>query len=281
MKKSKQPPVLPGFEHGSPVDLPRPLPIILDPNAVESNAQALTSAESGKIDIVKPKLPFILDPNAEAGTNASTGTPALAETSYAAPAENVSIQAVVGTFNSGILSVFGDNLANNITLSRNAAGTILVNGGAVPVQGGTATVANTALITVFGQGGNDVITFDQANGPLPAANLFGGTGNDTLRSGSGNDLLFGQSGNDTLLGGGGNDFLFGGSENDTLTGGDADDQMFGEAGNDRMIWNPGDDNDLMEGGAGNDTAEINGGNAAEVFAATANGTRVRLDRVDP
>ena len=57
--------------------------------------------------------------------------------------------------------------------------------------------------------------------------------------------------------------------------------MFGEAGNDRMIWNPGDDTDLIEGGAGTDTAEVNGGNGAEVFTVTANGTRVRFDRVDP
>jgi hypothetical protein len=48
-----------------------------------------------------------------------------------------------------------------------------------------------------------------------------------------------------------------------------------------MIWNPGDDTDLFEGGAGTDTAEVNGGNGAEVFTITANGTRVRFDRLDP
>ncbi len=103
----------------------------------------------------------------------------------------------------------------------------------------------------------------------------------SLTGGSGGDQLFGQSGNDTLLGRGGFDLLFGGSENDTLTGGDADDQAFGESGDDRMIWNPGDDTDLNEGGAGNDTVEVNGGGGAEVFTATANGTRVRFDRLDP
>jgi Ca2+-binding RTX toxin-like protein len=191
--------------------------------------------------------------------------------------------AVTATFipSAAVLSVFGDSLDNNITLSRNAAGQILVNGGAVAVQGGTPTVANTALMQVFGQAGNDTITLNQANGALPAANLFGGAGNDTLIGGAGNDMLFGQSGNDTLLGAGGFDFLFGGTENDTLTGGDADDQVFGEGGNDRMIWNPGDDTDLNEGGAGNDTVEVNGGNGAEAFTVTANGTRVRFDRVDP
>ena len=180
-----------------------------------------------------------------------------------------------------MLSEFGDELDNTITTSRDAAGRILVNGGAVSVDGGQATVANTATIQVFGQGGNDTITLDESNGALPAAQLFGGAGNDVLTGGSGGDLLFGQSGNDTLLGKGGADQLFGGAGNDVLTGGDGDDQMFGEAGNDRMIWNPGDDNDLMEGGDGNDTAEVNGGNGAETFTITANGSRVRFDRVSP
>src|SRR5262245_48467983 len=120
----------------------------------------------------------------------------------------------------GLLSVFGDNLDDTIVISRDAAGQILVNGGNVSITGGRPTVANTALIQVFGQGGNDTITLDEANGALPAAQLFGGAGNDTLTGGSGNDLLFGQSGNDTLLGKGGNDSLFGGAGNDVLTGGD-------------------------------------------------------------
>lgn len=181
----------------------------------------------------------------------------------------------------GTLSVFGDNLDNNIVISRNAAGAILVNGGAVPVLGGTPTVANTASMTVFGLGGNDSIALNESNGALPRALLFGGAGNDVLTGGSGNDQLFGQSGNDTLLGKGGFDFLFGGSDNDTLTGGDADDQVFGESGNDRMIWNPGDDTDLNEGGQGLDTVEVNGGNGDETFTLTANGARVRFDRLNP
>ena len=189
--------------------------------------------------------------------------------------------AVTASFNNGVLSVNGDALANNIAVSRNAAGTILVNGGAVTVAGGTATVANTSRIQVFGLAGNDTITISEVNGALPAANLFGGSGNDVLTSGSGNDQLFGESGNDTLLGKGGFDLLFGGNDNDTLTGGDADDQAFGQSGNDRMIWNPGDDTDLNEGGAGTDTVEVNGGNGEEQFTTTANGTRVRFDRLNP
>jgi Ca2+-binding RTX toxin-like protein len=191
--------------------------------------------------------------------------------------------AVTASFDpsNGVLTVIGDNLDNTITISRNAAGDILINGGAVVIQGGTATIVNTTLIQGFGLGGNDTITLDQSNGALPAANLFGGEGNDTLTGGAGNDKLFGQGGNDTLLGKGGFDSLFGGDDNDTLTGGDDDDQVFGESGNDRMIWNPGDDTDLNEGGDGTDTVEVNGGSGAEAFTTTANGVRVRFDRLDP
>jgi Ca2+-binding RTX toxin-like protein len=191
--------------------------------------------------------------------------------------------AITATFlpASGLLSVFGDSLDNTVTASRNAAGAVLVNGGAVAVTGGTPTVANTSLIQIFGQGGEDALALNEANGALPAANLFGGAGNDILTGGSGNDQLFGQGDNDTLLGKGGADFLFGGDGNDVLTSCDGDDQVFGEAGNDRMIWNPGDDTDLFEGGADTDTAEVNGGNGSETFTLTANGARVRFDRVDP
>jgi len=181
----------------------------------------------------------------------------------------------------GVLSVFGDAVANNIVIGRDAAGNLRVNGGAVAIKGGKATVANTALIQVFGQGGDDFITLDESNGALPRANLFGGAGKDVITGGSGGDMLFGQAGNDVLLGKGGADFLFGGADDDVLTGGDGDDQVFGEGGNDRFVWNPGDDTDLFEGGAGTDTTEVNGGNGAEVFTLTANGTRTRFDRTDP
>jgi hypothetical protein len=115
------------------------------------------------------------------------------------------VPAVTATFAAGpgILSVFGDAQDNAITVSRDAAGQILVNGGAVAVRGGTATVANTTLVQVFGRAGHDAIALDEANGALPRANLFGGAGNDTLTGGSGNDQLFGEAGHDLVLGKGG------------------------------------------------------------------------------
>jgi Ca2+-binding RTX toxin-like protein len=189
--------------------------------------------------------------------------------------------ATTATFANGVLTVTGDAANNSIVISRNAAGKLLVNNGAVAVVGGSPTVANTSLVRAFGLAGNDSLSLDETNGALPRANLFGGGNNDTLVGGSSNDQLFGQSGNDTLQGRGGFDVLTGGTQNDTLTGGDADDQAFGQGGTDRMIWNPGDDTDLNEGGAGTDTVEVNGGGGGEQFTTTANGLRVRFDRLNP
>lgn len=176
-----------------------------------------------------------------------------------------------------VATIFGNDFDNTITISRDAGGNILSNGVAIP----GVTVANTALIRVFGRGGNDTITFNEANGALPPGLLCGGAGTNTLTGGSGADFLFGGSSNDTLLGKGGNDFLFGGPGDDILTGGDGDDQAFGGAGQDRFDWNPGDDTDLNEGGGGNDLVLVNGGNGSEDFTTTANGTRVRFDRINP
>lgn len=189
--------------------------------------------------------------------------------------------AINAFFSHGVLTVIGDNQDNTITVSRDAAGALVVNGGAITIKGGAPTVASTKLIQMFGAAGNDTLSLDETNGALPRANLYGAAGNDTLTGGSGSDQLFGQAGDDTLLGKGGVDSLFGGSGHDVLTGGAAFDQAFGQAGDDRMIWNPGDGSDLNEGGAGSDTVEVIGGNAGETFTTTANGNRVRFDRTDP
>jgi Ca2+-binding RTX toxin-like protein len=142
----------------------------------------------------------------------------------------------------GILTISGDNAANSIVVSRDAAGHLKVNGGSVRIRGGQATTTNTTRIQVFGSGGADTVAFDEANGQLPAADVFGGADSDTLAGGSKADTLWGQ------------------------------------AGDDRIIWGAPGGNDLVEGGEGSDTIEAGGDSTAETFALTANGTRVRLDR---
>jgi Ca2+-binding RTX toxin-like protein len=159
-----------------------------------------------------------------------------------------------------LLSVLGDDLSNTITVSRNAFGSILVNGGAVPILGGTATVANTGLIQVVGRAGNDTISLNETNGLLPRASLDGGAGNDTIKGGSGADVLIGGDGNDAVTGARGNDFAALG------------------AGDDVFIWNPGDGNDTVEGQAGFDRLIFNGSGASENITISANDDRATLFR---
>src|SRR5262249_8217304 len=154
----------------------------------------------------------------------------------------------------GRLTILGDGQDNTIVVSRDAAGTILVNGGAVAIQGGPATVANTRRILINGGGGNDTLSLNEANGALPAASIVGGDGNDTLIGGSGSDLISGGPGNDTAFLG---------------------------AGDDTFVWNAGDGIDVVDGGAGSDTVVVNGDASPEAFLALDLGGPALLARFDP
>jgi hypothetical protein len=173
--------------------------------------------------------------------------------------------AIKANFTAGLLSVTGDNGDDAIAITGTRDATtgqiqqILINGGAISVQGDPLTNANE--IDVFGGNGNDTISLDNVAGQaLPTAHLLGGNGNDTLTGGGGADQLFGGSGNDTLIGGVGADQLFGGNGNDTY------------------IWNPGDGSDTIEGEVGFDTLLFNGNGANEQMTISANGNRATLFR---
>src|SRR5262249_44388646 len=122
------------------------------------------------------------------------------------------LMSVTSTFSAatGMLTVAGDDLDNTIVVSRDAAGRILVNNGAVVIQGGQATVANTSRILVTGGAGNDVLTLDETNGGLPLATLDGGAGNDVLTGGAVAEAPGTLATDDTLLGGAGDDTINGG-----------------------------------------------------------------------
>jgi hypothetical protein len=188
--------------------------------------------------------------------------------------------AIHASFNpaTGVLVETGDDLGNTITTSSNAAGEILVNNGAVSIDGGQPTIANATEIVVAGGNGDDTISL--GNAALPPAQLFGGNGNDTLIGGAGNDTLIGGAGNDTLNGGDGDDILVGGAGDDTVIGGKGSDTAFLGAGNDTFIWNPGDGNDVVDGGRGFDTLDFRGADrpAGETFSIDANGSGATFNR---
>jgi RTX calcium-binding nonapeptide repeat (4 copies) len=177
----------------------------------------------------------------------------------------------------GVLAATGDKQNNTITVS-DPAGTILINDGAVPIDGGPATVANTKEIVVSGGSGDDTISL--GNAALPPAQLFGGQGNDVLTGGAGADQLFGGIGNDTLNGGNGDDLLVGGAGDDRVVGGKGTDTAFLGAGNDTFVWNPGDGNDTVEGAAGFDTLDFLGANIKETITISAGGSGALFTRAN-
>ncbi|MEM7807225.1 MAG: calcium-binding protein [Planctomycetota bacterium] len=118
------------------------------------------------------------------------------------------------------------------------------------------TRAEPDVESVIGTAGDDVIDMSDATTPMT---LFGGTGNDVLLTGAGDDFVDGGTGDDTLRTGLGSDTLAGGAGNDSLEAGEGTDRLYGLSGNDTLLGQGGRDslragtgNDLLEGGDDND-----------------------------
>lgn len=125
---------------------------------------------------------------------------------------------------------------------------------------GTFTLLPTAQILICGLDGNDRIRV--GNHLTQTANVHGGSGDDQIWGGGGNDLLSGDDGcdelwarygSDTLDGGAGNDQLHAGTGSDIVRGGDGCDELWGGTGNDQLYGDAG--NDILRGGGGCDRLE--------------------------
>lgn len=98
--------------------------------------------------------------------------------------------------------------------------------------------------------GNDVILSGEDDDEVDA-----GGGNDTVYGDDGDDEIDGGDGDDGLLGGNGEDTIDGGDGDDTIGGQRHDDRIYGKDGNDILVGEDGDD--YISGGDGNDS--ISGG----------------------
>ena len=155
-----------------------------------------------------------------------------------APGERIALRAASG----GRLVVdVGDNGSPNFTFLRNRFTRIVVSGGL----------------------GNDRLRIDESKG------AFTNTERTTLNGGPGTDMLIGGRFAETLNGFTGIDTVEGNAGADTAVLG---------AGADIFVWDPGDGNDVVQGGTEVDTLRFNGSAAAEVFAAAAVGSELRLTR---
>jgi Ca2+-binding RTX toxin-like protein len=153
-----------------------------------------------------------------------------------------------------------EGTAGNDTLNVAASATA----GHISVSGGPAglpiDLVNSEALAIEALAGNDTVTAGLGLAALTQLTLDGGAGNDAINGGDGNDILSGGTENDAIDGNGGTD-----------TG------LLGP-GDDSFTWDPGDGSDKVEGEAGSDTLVFNGSAAAENFALSASGNRLRLFR---
>jgi len=118
--------------------------------------------------------------------------------------------------------------------------------------------------------------------------LFGGGGDDLLRTGASQPNLSGGPGNDRLQasstipvmhGGPGNDVLRGGPDGGDLNGGEGNDRIYGEGGRDYLNGGPGNDRLVDRSGPGAsqfDDYQMRGGSGADSIDSV-NGRRERID----
>ena len=75
-------------------------------------------------------------------------------------------------------------------------------------------------------------------------------GDDFVNGGSYNDTIYGGNGENNLYGNGGDDYIYGGKDKDIIEGGDGNDELYGDAGSDHIYG--GNDDDEIYGGTGRD-----------------------------
>lgn len=104
---------------------------------------------------------------------------------------------------------------------------------------------------VYGGSGNDVITTG-SSGTLNK--VWAGEGDDTVTAGSVALEAYGQGGNDSLYGSANDDWLYGNDGADFIDGGGYSDYMLGQAGDDHIV--AGAEGDRVTGGTGVDFLDL-------------------------
>ena len=164
----------------------------------------------------------------------------------------------------GVLSITGTRGDDRIALrlQTGAPNLLQVDFGNDDVPEFTVDRTGVTSIDVDAGGGSDSVSIDESNGQFENVPT-------TIDGGSGDDRIAGGSGNETLIGGSGDDTIDGNRGADTaLMGG----------GDDTFIWDPGDGSDVLEGQGGHDTMLFNGAPGLENIDLSANGDRLRFFR---
>jgi len=178
---------------------------------------------------------------------------------------------------SGIFNQADGGIGND-TIDATSIGTnvsqVTLTGGA----GSDVLIGNTnaGVTNFFNDGsGNDLIVFGGTSNQL----IGDGGGNDTIRGVenstaalsislfNGNNTLVGSLGDDSLVTGGGTDSLRGGGGEDTLFGGGGDDILWGGSGADNLNGSDGNDTLYGQGAVGSESAAdiLTGGAGRDAF----------------
>ena len=166
------------------------------------------------------------------------------------------------------------------TLTSNQTITVLQSADAKCGPSGMTVVCSSTgigAVSLFGNGGGDILTMELSAAGEPKAALFvyGGSGNDTITGGSDDDIIYADGDNDTVHGRDGNDSVHGDAGVDTVNGnagndwvtGDEDaDTISGAAGNDQVFG--GDGVDSIEAGSGDDVVDGGTGNEGTLDGGT-------------
>ena len=152
-----------------------------------------------------------------------------------------------------ILKITAGNTANATGISGFTATSATINNS--DVNKGNLTADNSGVTIDLG-------LVASGNG----FSITGGTGADTLKGSSGNDIILGGNDGDTLQGNAGDDSLTGGAGNDTMTGNAGADTFNVDSGTDTVVDLTTNDILVVTGSATANAADIT------AFVAT-NGTK--------
>ena len=111
--------------------------------------------------------------------------------------------------------------------------------------------------TLYGGNGDDtLIALGDGNNLMYGDEMDGGTGNDLMIAGNGQNTMYGGEGSDFIVAGDGNNSIRGGTGKDTIYAGSGNDIVFGENGDDYIEVVGGENS--ISGGSGNDTIYAEG-----------------------
>jgi serralysin len=115
----------------------------------------------------------------------------------------------------------------------------------------TSSLPANIAVTVLADAGNDVTRLgagpDFANAAKGRDQVWGGGGNDWIRSGLGDDTVYGDAGDDYIVAQEGRDIVRSGAGDDRVSGGDGNDRLWGDAGADFLLCGTGRDNVTADG----------------------------------